>query len=148
MTIHKDSKSSIEKFLNRCIVHPKYKIAFYVKDEKSANLLLDEILNYYEKTDGNGITQVTRNGRLGAIIFFKNESIIHFFTAEEPTFTGVHSHLVFMDSRIRETFIRDHFRPCIDKFDLGNENFIINPKLIYIKFLNEEDKDENITEKQ
>lgn len=139
MTIHKDSKSSIEKFLNRCIVHREYKIAFYVKDIESSKLLLKELRNYYESISSDDIEHVDECGSVGAIIYFKNQSIIHIFTAEEPTFIGVHSHLVFMDSRIRETFIRDHFRPCIDKFDLGNENFIINPKLIYIKFLNEEE---------
>lgn len=146
MTIHKDSKSSIEKFLNRCIVHQNYNISIYVKDMESAKLLLEEIRNYYKQTNSDEITQVDEY--VAIHIFFKSGSIINIFTAERAEFTEVHSHLVFMDSRIREAFIRDHFRPCIDKFDLGNENFIINPKLIYIKFSNEEDKDENETAKQ
>lgn len=145
MTIHKDSKSSIEKFLNRCIVHQNYNISIYVKDMESAEVILEEILAYYKANGNDGIESTSKDYAIQ--IFFTTGSVLRIFTTESMV-SHIHAHLVFMDSRIRETYIRENIHPFIDKFDLGNENFIINPKLIYIKFLNEEDKDENITEKQ
>lgn len=145
MTIHKDSKSSIEKFLNRCIVHQNYNISIYVKDMESAELLLEEILAYYKANGNEGIESTSKDYAIQ--IFFTTGSVLRIFTTENMV-SRIHAHLVFMDSRIRETYIRESIHPFIDKFDLGNENFIINPKLIYIKFLNEEDRNENDTEKQ
>lgn len=145
MTIHKDSKSSIEKFLNRCIVHQNYNISIYVKDMESAELLLEEILAYYKANGNEGIESTSKDYAIQ--IFFTTGSVLRIFTTENMV-SYIHAHLVFMDSRIRETYVRENIHPFIDKFDLGNENFIINPKLIYIKFLNEEDRNENDTEKQ
>lgn len=145
MTIHKDSKSSIEKFLNRCIVHQNYNISIYVKDMESAELLLEEILAYYKANGNEGIESTSKDYAIQ--IFFTTGSVLRIFATENMV-SHIHAHLVFMDSRIRETYIRESIHPFIDKFDLGNENFIINPKLIYIKFSNEEDKDENETAKQ
>lgn len=145
MTIHKDSKSSIEKFLDRCIVHQNYNISIYVKDMESAELLLEEILAYYKANGSEGIESASKDYAIQ--IFFTTGSVLRIFTTENMV-SHIHAHLVFMDSRIRETYIRESIHPFIDKFDLGNENFIINPKLIYIKFLNEEDKDESETAKQ
>lgn len=39
-----------------------------------------------------------------------------------------------MDSRFKEKYIMENIFPRIDKFDF-EEGFLINPKLIYIKFL-------------
>lgn len=140
MTIHKDSKNSIEKFLNRCIVHQNYDISIYVKDMESAEVLLEEILAYYKANGSDGIESTAKDYTIQ--IFFTTGSVLRIFTTENMV-SHIHAHLILMDSRIRETYIRENIHPFIDKFDLGNENFIINPKLIYIKFLNEEEKDEN-----
>ena len=72
MTIHKDSKSSIEKFLNRCIVHQNYNISIYVKDMESAELLLDEILAYYKVNGNDGIESTAKDGVLTINIVKKN----------------------------------------------------------------------------
>lgn len=136
MNKNKDSKSSIEKFLNRCIVHQNYNISIYVKDMESAEVLLEEILAYYKANGNDGIESTDKDYAIQ--IFFTTGSVLRIFTTENMV-SHIHAHLVFMDSRIRETYIRDSIHPFIDKFDLGNENFIINPKLIYIKFLNEEE---------
>ena len=47
-----------------------------------------------------------------------------------------------MDSRFKEAYIKESIFPRIDKFDL-EEGFLLNPKLIYIKFTeeNENEKD-------
>ncbi len=135
MTIHKDSKSSIEKFLNRCIAYQEYNVSIYVKDMESAEVLLEEILAYYKANGNNGIESTAKDYVIQ--IFFATGSVLRIFTTENMV-SHIHAHLIFMDSRIREKYIRDSIHPFIDKYDLGNENFIVNPKLIYIKFSNEE----------
>jgi hypothetical protein len=103
---------------------------------ESAELLLEEILAYYKTNSSDGIETTAKDYAIQ--IFFTTGRVLRIFTTENMV-SHIHAHLVFMDSRIRETYIRDNIHPFIDKFDLGNENFIINPKLIYIKFLNEEE---------
>ena len=44
------------------------------------------------------------------------------------------SQVIFMDSRIRETYIQEVIKPKIDQYVLGEGNAILNPKPIYLNF--------------
>lgn len=90
MTIHKDSKSSIEKFLNRCIVHQNYNISIYVKDMESAEVLLEEILAYYKANGNDGIESTAKDYAIQ--IFFTTGSVLRIFT-KENMISHIHAHL-------------------------------------------------------
>ena len=140
MTVAKDSVSKIESFLKRCLSLKGYIISFYVFDDDSAKSLLDTIKQYYQSIDEDSeISDII----LGSVLEmqFSNQSKIMVFSKQSMQHS-VHANLVFMDSRFKEVYIKESIYPRIDKFDL-EEGFLLNPKLIYIKFTeeNENEKD-------
>lgn len=145
MTISNNSINNIEKFLKRCVVHNNYIISLYVKDREAAELLMLYILDFYYKEYPDGDSKLESTSSESVIqIFFENESVIRIFTTDNMV-SGIHANLIFMDSRIREIYIRNEIKPCIDKYSLDDsgENFIINPKLIYINFESEGQRNES-----
>ena len=66
-------------------------------------------------------------------IEFLNGSIINLIT-KENMISEICSQVIFMDSRIRETYIQEVIKPKIDQYVLGEGNAILNPKPIYLNF--------------
>ena len=49
------------------------------------------------------------------------------------------SQVVFVDSRIRETYIKEVIKPIIDQYVLGEGGVMLNPKPIYLNFISQEE---------
>ena len=117
------------KFLDRCTTNPNYDITFYVQDSKTANDIFNQLSDYY---NGSGvIKEVSLTDNIK--IEFYNGSTIR-IVSKEHMIPGIWSHIIFMDSRIRETYIKDEIRPTIDQYITGEDSAMLNPKPIYLKF--------------
>lgn len=133
MSIFEQSKIRGYKFLDRCITLSNYIITFYIEDMVSAKTMLDEIIEYYKKvTYDCEIKSITEGGQIK--IEFFNGSIINLIT-KENMISEICSQVIFMDSRIRETYIQEVIKPKIDQYVLGDGNAILNPKPIYLQFV-------------
>lgn len=66
-------------------------------------------------------------------IEFFNGSIINLIT-QENMIPEICSQVIFMDLRIRETYIQEIIKPKIDQYVLGEGNAMLNPKPIYLVF--------------
>ena len=67
---------------------------------------------------------------------FYNGSTINIISKEDMI-PDVWSHIIFMDSRIRETYIKEEIRTTIDQYITGEDSAMLNPKPIYLKFEDE-----------
>lgn len=133
MSIFEQSKIRGYKFLDRCITLSNYIITFYIEDMVSAKTMLDEIIEYYKKvTYGCEIKSIAEGEQIK--IEFFNGSIINLIT-KENMISEICSQVIFMDSRIRETYIQEVIKPKIDQYVLGDGNAILNPKPIYLQFV-------------
>lgn len=134
MSIFEQSKIRGYKFLDRCITLSNYIITFYIEDMVSAKTMLDEIIEYYKKvTYDCEIKSIMAEGEQIKIEFF-NGSIINLIT-KENMISEICSQVIFMDSRIRETYIQEVIKPKIDQYVLGDGNAMLNPKPIYLQFV-------------
>lgn len=133
MSIFEQSKIRGYKFLDRCITLSNYIITFYIEDMVSAKTMLDEIIEYYKKVTYDCEIKSIAEGEQIKIEFF-NGSIINLIT-KENMISEICSQVIFMDSRIRETYIQEVIKPKIDQYVLGDGNAILNPKLIYLQFV-------------
>lgn len=133
MSIFEQSKIRGYKFLDRCITLSNYIITFYIEDMVSAKRMLDEIIEYYKKVTYDCEIKSITEGEQIKIEFF-NGSIINLITKENMIFE-ICSQVIFMDSRIRETYIQEVIKPKIDQYVLGDGNAILNPKPIYLQFV-------------
>lgn len=133
MSIFEQSKIRGYKFLDRCITLSNYIITFYIEDMVSAKTMLDEIIEYYKKVTYDCEIKSIAEGEQIKIEFF-NGSIINLIT-KENIISEICSQVIFMDSRIRETYIQEVIKPKIDQYVLGDGNAILNPKLIYLQFV-------------
>lgn len=132
MSIFEQSKIRGYKFLDRCITLSNYIITFYIEDMVSAKTMLDEIIEYYKKvTYDCEIKSIVEGEQIK--IEFLNGSIINLIT-KENMISEICSQVIFMDSRIRETYIQEVIKPKIDQYVLGEGNAILNPKPIYLNF--------------
>ena len=132
MSIFEQSKIRGYKFLDRCITLSNYIITFYIEDMVSAKTMLDEIIEYYKKvTYDCEIKSIAEDEQIK--IEFFNGSIINLIT-KENMISEICSQVIFMDSRIRETYIQEVIKPKIDQYVLGDGNAILNPKPIYLNF--------------
>lgn len=132
MSIFEQSKIRGYKFLDRCITLSNYIITFYIEDMVSAKTMLDEIIEYYKKvTYDCEIKSIVEGEQIK--IEFLNGSIINIIT-KENMISEICSQVIFMDSRIRETYIQEVIKPKIDQYVLGEGNAILNPKPIYLNF--------------
>ena len=117
------------KFLDRCTSYPGYDITFYVQDSKTMDELFNQLTDYY---NGSGvIMEVSLNDNIK--ISFCNGSMIRIIS-KEHMIPGIWSHIIFMDSRIREAYIKDEIKPTIDQYVTGENSAMLNPKPIYITF--------------
>lgn len=133
MSIFEQSKIRGYKFLDRCITLSNYIITFYIEDMVSAKTMLDEIIEYYKKvTYDCEIKSIVEGEQIK--IEFLNGSIINLIT-KENMISEICSQVIFMDSRIRETYIQEVIKPKIDQYVLGEGNAILNPKPIYLQFV-------------
>lgn len=132
MSIFEQSKIRGYKFLDRCITLSNYIITFYIEDMVSAKTMLDEIIEYYKKVTYDCEIKSIAEGEQIKIEFF-NGSIINLIT-KENMISEICSQVIFMDSRIRETYIQEIIKPKIDQYVLGDGNAILNPKPIYLNF--------------
>lgn len=132
MSIFEQSKIRGYKFLNRCITLSNYIITFYIEDMVSAKTILDEIIEYYKKVTYDCEIKSIAEGEQIKIEFL-NGSIINLIT-KENMISEICSQVIFMDSRIRETYIQEVIKPKIDQYVLGEGNAILNPKPIYLNF--------------
>lgn len=132
MSIFEQSKIRGYKFLDRCITLSNYIITFYIEDMVSAKPMLDEIIEYYKKVTYDCEIKSITEGEQIKIEFF-NGSIINLIT-KENMISEICSQVIFMDSRIRETYIQEVIKPKIDQYVLGDGNAILNPKPIYLNF--------------
>lgn len=132
MSIFEQSKIRGYKFLDRCITLSNYIITFYIEDMVSAKTMLDEIIEYYKKvTYDCEIKSIVEGEQIK--IEFLNGSIINIIT-KENMISEICSQVIFIDSRIRETYIQEVIKPKIDQYVLGEGNAILNPKPIYLNF--------------
>lgn len=132
MSIFEQSKIRGYKFLDRCIILSNYIITFYIEDMVSAKTMLDEIIEYYKKVTYDCEIKSIAEGEQIKIEFL-NGSIINLIT-KENMISEICSQVIFMDSRIRETYIQEVIKPKIDQYVLGEGNEILNPKPIYLNF--------------
>lgn len=132
MSIFEQSKIRGYKFLDRCITLSNYIITFYIEDMVSAKAMLDEIIEYYKKVTYDCEIKSIAEGEQIKIEFL-NGSIINIIT-KENMISEICSQVIFMDSRIRETYIQEVIKPKIDQYVLGEGNAILNPKPIYLNF--------------
>ena len=132
MSIFEQSKIRDYKFLDRCITLSNYIITFYIEDMVSAKTMLDEIIEYYKKVTYDCEIKSIAEGEQIKIEFF-NGNIINLIT-KENMISEICSQVIFMDSRIRETYIQEIIKPKIDQYVLGDGNAILNPKPIYLNF--------------
>lgn len=132
MSIFEQSKIRGYKFLDRCITLSNYIITFYIEDMVSAKTMFDEIIEYYKKVTYDCEIKSIAEGEQIKIEFF-NGSIINLIT-KENMISEICSQVIFMDSRIRETYIQEVIKPKIDQYVLGDGNAILNPKPIYLNF--------------
>lgn len=132
MSIFEQSKIRDYKFLDRCITLSNYIITFYIEDMVSAKTMLDEIIEYYKKVTYDCEIKSIAEGEQIKIEFF-NGNIINLIT-KENMISEICSQVIFMDSRIRETYIQEVIKPKIDQYVLGEGNAILNPKPIYLNF--------------
>lgn len=133
MSIFEQSKIRGYKFLDRCITLSNYIITFYIEDMVSAKTMLDEIIEYYKKVTYDCEIKSIAEGEQIKIEFF-NGSIINLIT-KENMISKICSQVIFMDSRIRETYIQEIIKPKIDQYVLREGNAILNPKPIYLQFV-------------
>lgn len=133
MSIFEQSKIRGYKFLDRCITLSNYIITFYIEDMVSAKTMLDEIIEYYKKVTYDCEIKSITEGEQIKIEFF-NGSIINLIT-KENMISEICSQVIFMDSRIRETYIQEIIKPKIDQYVLREGNAILNPKPIYLQFV-------------
>ena len=105
MSIFEQSKIRGYKFLDRCITLSNYIITFYIEDMVSAKTMLDEIIEYYKKVTYDCEIKSIAEGEQIKIEFF-NGSIINLIT-KENMISEICSQVIFMDSRIRETYIQE-----------------------------------------
>lgn len=133
MSIFEQSKIRGYKFLDRCITLSNYIITFYIEDMVSAKTMLDEIIEYYKKATYDCEIKSITEGEQIKIEFF-NGSIINLIT-KENMISEICSQVIFMDSRIRETYIQEIIKPKIDQYVLREGNAILNPKPIYLQFV-------------
>lgn len=133
MSIFEQSKIRDYKFLDRCITLSNYIITFYIEDMVSAKTMLDEIIEYYKKVTYDCEIKSIAEGEQIKIEFF-NGSIINLIT-KENMISEICSQVIFMDSRIRETYIQEVIKPKIDQYVLGDGNAMLNPKPIYLQFV-------------
>lgn len=132
MSIFEQSKIRGYKFLDRCITLSNYIITFYIEDMVSAKTMLYEIIEYYKKVTYDCEIKSIAEGEQIKIEFF-NGSIINLIT-KENMISEICSQVIFMDSRIRETYIQKVIKPKIDQYVFGDGNAILNPKPIYLNF--------------
>lgn len=135
MSIFEQSEVRGHIFLDRCITLPKYIITFYIEDKKSAYRMLEEILDYYKKASYDYEIKAVDNKKME--IKFVNGSIINLIY-KENMIPGIWSQVIFIDSRIRETYIKEFIKPTIEQYVIKEGSAILNPKPIYLNFIKQE----------
>lgn len=134
MSIFEQSKIRGYKFLDRCIALSNYIITFYIEDMVSAKTMLDEIIEYYKKVTYDCEIKSIVEGEQVKVEFFNGSIINLILITQENMIPEICSQVIFMDSRIRETYIQEVIKPKIDQYVLGERNAILNPKPIYLVF--------------
>lgn len=69
---------------------------------------------------------------------FFNGSVINLIY-KDNMISDICSQVMFVDSRIRETYIREIIKPTIDQYVLGEGSAMLNPKPIYLNFISQEE---------
>lgn len=133
MSIFEQSKIRGYKFLDRCLTLPNYIITFYIEDMDSAKTMRNEVLKYYNSMSyDNDIESIIEKEQI--TIKFFNGSVINFIT-KENMISEFCSQVIFIDSRIRETYIQEFIKSKIDQYVFGDGNAILNPKPIYLNLV-------------
>lgn len=124
------------RFIDRCITFPNYVITYYIEDMSSAQDAGREIVGYLDTVSYKDEIKVIQHNEQIKIEFF-NGSVINLIT-KEHMISGICSNVIFMDSRIREDYIKKYIKPKIDQYVISEGNAILNPKPIYLDFYEEE----------
>lgn len=124
------------RFIDRCITFPNYAITYYIEDMSSAQDVGREIVDYLDTVSYKDEIKVIQHNEQIKIEFF-NGSVINLIT-KEHMISGICSNVIFMDSRIREDYIKKYIKPKIDQYVISEGNAILNPKPIYLDFYEEE----------
>ncbi|HJI48734.1 MAG TPA: hypothetical protein OIL97_04160 [Oscillospiraceae bacterium] len=124
------------RFIDRCITFPNYAITYYIEDMSSAQDVGREIVDYLDAVSYKDEIKVIQHNEQIKIEFF-NGSVINLIT-KEHMISGICSNVIFMDSRIREDYIKKYIKPKIDQYVISEGNAILNPKPIYLDFYEEE----------
>lgn len=124
------------RFIDRCITFPNYAITYYIEDMSSAQDIGKEIVDYLDTVSYKDEIKVIQHNEQIKIEFF-NGSVINLITKEHMV-PGICSNVIFMDSRIREDYIKKYIKPKIDQYVISEGNAILNPKPIYLDFYEEE----------
>lgn len=124
------------KFIDRCVTFPNYVITYYIEDMLSAQDVGKEIIDYLDTVSYKDEIKIIQHNEQIKIEFF-NGSVINLIT-KEHMISGICSNIIFMDSRIREDYIKKYIKPKIDQYVISDGNAILNPKPIYLDFYEEE----------
>lgn len=124
------------RFIDRCVTFPNYVITYYIEDMLSAQDVGKEIVDYLDTVSYKDEIKVIQHNERMKIEFF-NGSVINLIT-KEHMLSGICSNVIFMDSRIREDYIKKYIKPKIDQYVISEGNAILNPKPIYLDFYEEE----------
>lgn len=136
MKLNSDSVAKIARFIDRCYELPEYTVCFYVEDEETSNYLGDYLFRYYKSIDREDEI-VERCSGVSNQIFFKNKSNIQIFNRDIMV-SHIRSNVAFIDSRLRENYVRESVFPILCEYRFNDKEAMINPKPIYIKFVEEE----------
>lgn len=124
------------RFIDRCVTFPNYVITYYIEDMLSAQDVGKEIVDYLDTVSYKDEIKVIQHNERMKIEFF-NGSVINLIT-KENMISRICSNVIFMDSRIREDYIKKYIKPKIDQYVISEGNAILNPKPIYLDFYEEE----------
>lgn len=135
--IKEESKDILHMKLIRCVSYKNYRVAIYVNGNTK------DIRNFLKGMYGGDVyfdaeAEFYGDGLTFNVVFPNGSSI--FVISTDELITDYNSHIIFMDNRIRESFIIESIRPKVDEYRIDSQNAMINPKPIYIYFEEESEK--------
>ena len=131
MSLYHQINAVMGKFIDRCLTYDKYMITFYVEDAETALAVMKQLSNHFH---GSGaVKEITLYESSNYMIEFFNGCTIKVISKGNMV-PGLLSNLIFMDSRIRENYIKEEIKPTIDQYITGEGSAMLNPKPIYLKF--------------
>lgn len=140
MILNEETKSSVNRFIDRCLKLENYMVCFYLEDGETS----DYVHNYvYEHFKSIGKEDKIKERCVGISVqtHFKNGSSIQIFNRDLMV-SHIRTNVAIIDNRLRENYIRESVYPILCEYRISETDAMINPKPIYIKFLEEENNDQ------